>query len=177
MSFYWHKDSFSRSAFILMTSLCVHGHYYWRCADKYHLQWPCIPGFKEKFVDKQTLPNSTIKCIVERFEVYFHLEDGPHNRRPMMRTEEKREEVRPQIVARSCISVYNLAQRVLTLSCMRVYCSLKNVHIRLCHVQTKWIKIDRPSEKSKFLLLVFEIYTSWNECTGQHFFHRQNMGA
>ncbi len=35
MSFYWHKCSFSWSAFILMTSLCVHSHYYWRCADKW----------------------------------------------------------------------------------------------------------------------------------------------
>ncbi len=35
MSFYWHKGSFSWSAFILMTSLCVHGHCYWRCADKW----------------------------------------------------------------------------------------------------------------------------------------------
>ncbi len=35
MSFYWHKSLFSWSVFILMTSLCVHGHYYWRCADKW----------------------------------------------------------------------------------------------------------------------------------------------
>ncbi len=35
MSFYWHKGSFSWSVFILMRSLCVHGHYYWWCADKW----------------------------------------------------------------------------------------------------------------------------------------------
>ncbi len=35
MQFYWHKGSFSWSAFILMTSLCVHGHYYWPCVDKW----------------------------------------------------------------------------------------------------------------------------------------------
>ncbi len=50
-------------------------------------------SFKENFGDEQTLPNLTIKCIIECFEVHFHMQDALHSGRPMARTEEEREEV------------------------------------------------------------------------------------
>ncbi len=39
-------------------------------------------SFKEKFGNKQTLPNSTVKRIVERFEVHYCLKVVPYGRRP-----------------------------------------------------------------------------------------------
>ncbi len=38
--------------------------------------------FKEKFGNEQTLPNATLKRIIKRFKVNFHLEDAPHSGKP-----------------------------------------------------------------------------------------------
>ncbi len=131
-------------------------------------------SFKEKFVDEQTLPNSTIKRIVQHFEVLFRLEDVPCSRRPTMRTYERREEVRQQIVATRCILVHKLVQCVPTLSCMSVYHTLKDLCLHPYYIRTNEtrVKTDRPSKMSKFLQLVFEIYTPQNKCTLQPFFHQ-----
>ncbi len=51
MSFYWHKGSFSWSAFILMTLLYVHGHHYWRCADKWSF---IMTVYTRRNIDKTT---------------------------------------------------------------------------------------------------------------------------
>ncbi len=88
--------------------------------------------FKEKFGDEQTLPNSTNKCIIKHFEVHLYLEDVP-----LMRTEEKREEVCQQIIVTPCVSVHKLTQCIPTLICTSVFCLLKDLHLHLYHVQMR----------------------------------------
>ncbi len=133
-------------------------------------------SFKEKFGDEETLEYSTIKRIIEHFEVHFLLESTLCSERPMVRTEEKREEVCQQIIATPWVSVCKLAQCVPTLSCTSVYRTLKDLHFHLCTNETK-VKTDRPGKMSKFLQWAFEIYTLWNKFNGQHFFYWQSMGA
>ncbi len=124
------------------TPLCQH--YLIVCKKYCHKSYKTTrESFKEKFGDEQTLPNSTIKRIVERFQVHFCLEDVLCSRRPMMQIGEKRKEMRQQIVATPHVSVCKLTQHIPILSCISTYCTLKDLCLHPYHVQMRRVKTNK----------------------------------
>ncbi len=88
------------------------------------------------FKEKSTLPNSTIKHIIECSEVHFYLEDAPCIAGGQW-WGQKRKETSQQTVATPCVLLWKLAQHVPTLSYTNVHCTLKDICLCLYHIQLR----------------------------------------